>query len=74
MACNGLNMGSFHLFRHPKWSGIIFGKIHFGPIFGPKTAHFQGILGFSEGQNGPPRAQNVPKTFVLAFHVVQDHF
>ena len=26
MTCNGLKMGSFHLFRHPKWSRIIFGK------------------------------------------------
>ena len=24
-----LAMGSFHLFRHPKWSRIIFGKAHF---------------------------------------------
>ena len=29
MACNGLKKGSFHLFVHPKWSGIIFGKTHF---------------------------------------------
>ena len=29
MACNGLKMGSFHLFRHPKWARIIFGKTHF---------------------------------------------
>ena len=29
MACNGLKMGSFHLFRHPEWSRIIFGKKHF---------------------------------------------
>ena len=29
MACNGLKMGSFYLFVHPKWSGIIFGKTHF---------------------------------------------
>ena len=29
MACNGLKMGSFHLSRHPKRSGIIFGKRHF---------------------------------------------
>ena len=29
MACNGLKMGSFHSFRHPKWSEIIFGKTHF---------------------------------------------
>ena len=26
MACNGLKMGSFHLFRHPKWSRLIFGS------------------------------------------------
>ena len=31
------------------------------PIFGPKTAHFQGILGFSEDQNGPPQAQKRSK-------------
>ena len=35
MACNGLKRGSFHLFRHPKWSRIIFGKTYFGPIFDP---------------------------------------
>ena len=29
MACNGLKMGSFHLFTYPKWSRIIFGKTHF---------------------------------------------
>ena len=29
MACNGLKMGSFHLFRHPTWSRIIFRKTHF---------------------------------------------
>ena len=29
MACNGLKRGSFHLFRHPKCSRIIFGKPHF---------------------------------------------
>ena len=35
MACIGLKKGSFHLFVHPKWSGIIFGKTHFRPIFDP---------------------------------------
>ena len=35
MACNGLKRGSFHMFRHPKWSRIIFGKAHIGPIFDP---------------------------------------
>ena len=29
MACYGLEMGSFHLIGHPKWSRIIFGKTHF---------------------------------------------
>ena len=29
MACNWLKRGSFHLFRHPKWSRITFGKTHF---------------------------------------------
>ena len=29
MACNGLKVGSFHLFVHPKWSKVIFGKKHF---------------------------------------------
>ena len=47
---------------------------HFSPIFGPKTAHFQGILGFSEDQNGPPQAQNSPKTLVLASHMVLGSF
>ena len=35
MACNGLQEGPFHLFRHRKWSMIIFGKTHFSPIFDP---------------------------------------
>ena len=38
MACNGLKMGSFHLFRHPKWSRIIFEKIHFWK--NPFLTHF----------------------------------
>ena len=33
MACNGRKRGSFHLFMHPKWYRIIFGKTHFGSIF-----------------------------------------
>ena len=70
----GLAMGSkrahFTSLCTPNGPGSFFGKTHFCPIFGCKTAHFQGILGFYEGQNGPPRAQNAPKTFVLAFHVV----
>ena len=29
IAQHGLQMGSFHLFVHPKWSKSIFGKTHF---------------------------------------------
>ena len=32
---NGLKMGSIHLFVHPQWSNITFGKTCFGPIFHP---------------------------------------
>ena len=35
MACNGLQVGSFHLFVHPKWSRIISGKNTFSSIFDP---------------------------------------
>ena len=34
----------------------------FLPFFGHKTAPFQGMLGFSMGQNASPRAQNGLKT------------
>ena len=40
MACDGLKKGSFHLFRHPKWSRIIFGDTHSCPIFDPFLTHF----------------------------------
>ena len=33
-----------HFWKNAFWT-------HFSPIFGPKTAHFQGILGFSMAQN-----------------------
>ena len=74
MPCNGLKKGSFRLFLHPKWSGIIFGKTLFDPFLthfwsqnGPFSRHFVTL----EGQKGPPRAQNAPKTLALAFHVVR---
>ena len=48
IAQNGLKIGLFHLFVHPKWPKIFFlEKPILGPFFthfGPKTAHFQGIL------------------------------
>ena len=56
MACNGLNMGSFHLFRHPKWSRIIFGKTHFCPIFDPffvpKKTIFKAFWDFRRAKTG----------------------
>ena len=73
MPQNGLKMGSFHPYVHPKWSRLIFAKMRFRPIFDPflvKTANFQGILGFLVDRNGQPQAQNSPKTLVLASHMV----
>ena len=35
MACNGVKIGSFHLFRHPKWS-----QINLNKIFKPFLTHF----------------------------------
>ena len=40
MACNGLKMGSFHLFVRPKWFKIIIGKTYFRPIFDPYLIDF----------------------------------
>ena len=34
---------------------------HFEPVFGPKTAHLHGILGFSMGQNTSPPAKTGQK-------------
>ena len=46
----GSERGSFHLFLHPKWSRIIFGKTHFLPIFDlflvPKLPIFKAFGGF----------------------------
>ena len=57
MAYHWLKMGTVHLFGHPKCSGIILEKRIFGPFlshFWYQNTHFQGIVGFLEGQNGPP--------------------
>ena len=32
---HGLKMGPNHLFEHPEWSTITFGKTRFSPIFDP---------------------------------------
>ena len=39
---------------------------HFGPIFGPKTAHFQGILGFSMAQKRITTASKQAKNTCLS--------
>ena len=45
----------------PNGLGSFLEKHIFDPFFGPKTAHFQGIL----GPKGAPQAQNAPKTLVF---------
>ena len=76
MAQNRPKMTSFHLFVHPKWFKIRFGKTRVSPLFDlffcPRSANFQAILPFSGGKNGPPRTQNRLEPLVLAYHVVQD--
>ena len=71
---NRLKKGSFNLFVHCKWSRIIFGKPHFSSIFVYKTIHCRGMYAFLEGRNGPPQAENAPKTLAFAFHMVHDRF
>ena len=73
MPQNGLKMGSFHPFVHPKWSRMRFGCVFdpfLDPLLVPKSPIFKAFGGFSEDQNGPPQAQNSPKTLVLALHMV----
>ena len=47
---HGLKMGPNHLFEHPEWSGITFGKTRFSPIFdaylGPKRPIFKAFWDF----------------------------
>ena len=58
MSCNGLKKGSFHLFVHPKWSRIIFGKTHFDPFLVAKQPIFKAFWGFRRAHSvasaGPP--------------------
>ena len=65
MACNALKRGSFHLFRHPKWSRIIFGKTHFGPIFDPflvaKQPNFKAFGDFRRAKTGHHELKMRPK-------------
>ena len=56
MACNGLAMGSFQLFGHPKWSPVNFGKRHIlpilDPLFVPKHPIFKAFWGFRRAKTG----------------------
>ena len=52
MVCNGLKMGSFHLFRHPKWSRITCGKTLFYPFFVPKQPNFKAFWDFKRAKTG----------------------
>ena len=85
MPQNGLKIGSFHPFVHPKWSRMSFGKMRFDPFLTHSRlrifkAWAPTCLGLSSGptglglhfgdQNGPPQAQNPTKTLVLASHMV----
>ena len=74
MACNGRKKRAhFASLGTPNGLGSFVEKHILDPFLInllSKTAHCQGFLGFWEGQNGPPRAHNAPKTLVLAFHVV----
>ena len=49
-ACGWLKMGPNHLFEHPEWSWITFGKTRFSPIFdaflGPKRPIFKAFWDF----------------------------
>ena len=61
MPQNGLKMGSFHPFVHPKWSRMRFGKIHFSPIFGPKQPIFKAFWDFRRTKMGHHKLKTVPK-------------
>ena len=74
MPQNGLKMGSFHPFVHPKWSRMRFGKMRFGPIFDPflvpKQPFFKAFWDFRRTKMGHHKLKNGPKTLVLASHMV----
>ena len=75
MPQNGLKMGSFHPFVHPKWSRMRFGKMRFWPIFDPffvpKQPIFKAFWDFRRTNMGHHHLpQNGPKTLVLAWHMV----
>ena len=71
MACNGLKNGSFHLFRHHKWSRISFGKTLFRPILDPFFVAKQRILKAFCDFGGAKMACNGLKK--ASFHFFRHH-
>ena len=77
-----LAMGSkrahFTCLGTPNGLGSFLEKHIFDPFlthfFVPKQPIFKAFWDFRRAKTGHPRAQNAPKTLVLAYHVVQDHF
>ena len=64
-------MGSFHLFVHPKWATISFGKTCFWRTFDSFWDPKQPI---AKAFWDSPRAENGPKTLFRASQMVQDQF
>ena len=66
MACSGIEMGSFHLFRHPKRSRMVFGTTdffdpfwtHFWSQNGPLSRHFEILGGPQHATTSSKRAGN----------------
>ena len=52
---NGLKMRPFHLFGHPEWSNIHFGKGRFSPIFDPFLVPKRPIIKAFSDFHGPKR-------------------
>ena len=72
MPQNGLKMGSFHPFVHPKWSRMRFGKMHFCPIFDPflvpKQPIFKAFGDFRRNKMGYHKLKTVQNTCFSVAH------
>ena len=73
----GLKMSYIHPFGHHNWTGIMFGKPWFRPIFEPLVILnwpiFKALLGLERGQNRPIWAQNGLIPLVCAPQIVQKY-
>ena len=62
MPQNGLKIGSFHPFVHPKWSTMSFGKMRFlVPFLVPKQRIFKAFWDFRRTKMGHPKLKTVQK-------------